>query len=175
MVYIGIVGFILLFIYDINQILFKQKILKVCFTLGTLLILFSTIIAIFNPIVNIIGIIISVLALCYTIYALFFALDFNNTYVKDEFKIVDTGLYALCRHPGFYGLLGIYIGLYLGYQTNELLDMLIVYNLLNFLYILLEDRIIFMRLFSNYDDYKKEVPFLIPNKNSINKFINDRG
>lgn len=175
MLYLGVLGFVFLFIYDINQILFKQKLLKVCFTIGIFMIILSTVFAVFNPIRNIFGIFITVIALCYTIYTLFFALDFNDTYIADKYEVNDKGLYALCRHPGFYGLLGIYLGLFIAYRTDLLFMMFIVYNLLNFLYILFEDLVVFTKIFNDYDRYKSEVPFLIPNKKSIRKCLFDRG
>ena len=175
MLYLGILGFVFLFIYDLNQILFRQKILKVCFAIGIFMIILSTVIAVFNPIKSVFGIFIAVIALCYTIYALFFALDFNDTYIGDKYQVNDKELYALCRHPGFYGLLGIYLGLFIAYRTNLLLMMFVAYNLLNFIYILFEDLVVFPQIFDVYDRYKKEVPFLIPNKKSIRKCLFDRG
>ena len=175
MLYLGILGFVFLFIYDLNQILFRQKILKVCFAIGIFMIILTTVIAVFNPIKSVFGIFIAVIALCYTIYALFFALDFNDTYIGDKYQVNDKGLYALCRHPGFYGLLGIYLGLFIAYRTNLLLVMFVVYNLLNFIYILFEDLVVFPQIFDDYDRYKKEVPFLIPSKKSIRKCLFDRG
>ena len=44
---------------------------------------------------------------------------------------------------------------------------------MNLLYILLQDRYTFPRLFEGYDDYRKETPYLIPDADSTRKCISD--
>lgn len=170
---IGIVGYILYFVYDLNQVYNWHKVLKLGFSLGSLLVLIGTLLECSLDIKNYWAILILVIGIMLEIYVLFFALDFKNTYVDEEFKVNDHGVYALCRHPGFYSFLLIYLGLYLMYLNDRCLVMLVLYNMLNLLYIIFQDSFVFPKLFKDYRSYKKTTPFLLFNKQSICKCIND--
>jgi protein-S-isoprenylcysteine O-methyltransferase Ste14 len=100
---------------------------------------------------------------------LFFALPFKNTYIdKEELpRICQSGVYALCRHPGVLWFMGFYIFLGLALMIPLLLTAAVVFNILNILYVLFQDRWTFMKSFENYDKYKENTPFLLPNSKSI--------
>ena len=104
------------------------------------------------------------------IYTLFFALPFEETYVAQEaHKTYDKKMYALCRHPGVLWFAGFYICLWLAFGTKPLLVMAIWFSLLNFCYVILQDLYTFPKVFSDYGDYQKRVPFLIPNGKSMKR------
>lgn len=168
---LGVVGFVLFFFYDFNQIKWNNPFVKKFFFIGIALIIVATVSALTFNIVNYMGTVIALIGLAFTVYALFFALDFDATYVDGKFKVYDQGVYALCRHPGFYGLFVLYLGLYITYQTQEFLGMFVIFNVLNFLYICFQDKIVFVKVFSDYAEYKKRVPFLIFNKKSIQECV----
>ena len=170
--YLGILGFCLFFIYDYNQIRWNNIILKKFFLIGSSLIGITTIYYCIMPIKNIFGIMIALLGLASTIYVLFFALDFKDTYINDKFKVYDKGVYSLCRHPGFWTLLIMYLGLLIAFQDKEWLWITILYNLSNYIYIVFQDKYIFMIIFDDYYKYKTYVPFLIPTFASINSCLN---
>ncbi len=108
------------------------------------------------------------------VYTLFFAVPFQEAYVEgSKQKICKTGVYALCRHPGVLFLAGFYLFLSLGLGKPFMLLAGTVYTGMNLLYILLQDRYTFPRLFEGYDDYRKETPYLIPDADSIRKCISD--
>lgn len=170
--YLGVLGFCLFFIYDYNQIKWNNDILKKFFLLGISLITIATIYHCIMPIKNIFGIIVALLGLAATIYVLFFALDFKDTYVDEKFKVYDKGVYALCRHPGYWTLLIMYLGLLLAFQNLEWLWITIIYNFLNFIYVFFQDNYIFVKVFDDYAEYKTYVPFLIPSLSSVNSCLN---
>ncbi|MCI5774788.1 MAG: DUF1295 domain-containing protein [Erysipelotrichaceae bacterium] len=169
--YLGIIGFLLLFIYDYNQISWHHKYIKSGFFLGFFLIVAGTIANMDLEISNIWGIVIALVGLLTTIYVLFFALNFDDTYINEEFKVYDKGVYALCRHPGFWTLLLMYVGLWIAYQDATWLWILVVYNSCNLLYIIYQDVFIFIKVFSDYGNYKTYVPFLIPTFESIKNCV----
>ena len=72
------------------------------------------------------------------IYTLFFALKFDDAYKNTENKqpCVKTGVYALCRHPGVHMMILMYLCLYLAFQNETMLFMLIGFNLLNIGYVI---------------------------------------
>lgn len=112
----------------------------------------------------------SVVFLGLLIYTLFFALPFAETYVAQEaHKTYDKKMYALCRHPGVLWFAGFYICLWLAFGGKSLLVMAVWFSFLNFCYIILQDCYTFPKVFSDYEDYKKRVPFLIPDGKSLKR------
>lgn len=75
---------------------------------------------------------------------------------------LETGTYGLVRHPGFLWLTFLLILLSLVYKNVQfsLFSAVIIFQ--NFLLILVEDIVLFPKLFKNYTQYKKQVPFIIP-------------
>lgn len=69
----------------------------------------------------------------------------------------------------------MYLCLYLAFQNETMLFMLIGFNLLNIGYVILQDIIIFPKQFVDYDKYKKIVPFLVPTIKSIRSCIRTFG
>ena len=142
----GIIAFFMMYIYDLNLIYLGNKIFKKFFAIGS-------------------------------INTLFFALKFDDAYKNTENKqpCVKTGVYALCRHPGVHMMILMYLCLYLAFQNETMLFMLIGFNLLNIGYVILQDIIIFPKQFVDYDEYKKIVPFLVPTIKSIRSCIRTFG
>jgi len=169
----GAAGFLLFILFDLNKIYWKNRILNLSFILGTVLLLGSTGYAILqsdlsllfaNPglgqILLFAGLIGSGAAL---IYALFFALPFEDTYVESEnIPVVNKGWYGICRHPGFWMFALFYLFLVLVFRNRPIVYAAVLYNICNFIYIILQDCFIFPRYIRGYEEYKKTVPFLIP-------------
>lgn len=177
----GALGFVLFIIYDINSVTVNYKIFHGCFFLGCFLLvaatggLISTTITdsmwysartlVFAPI--------AIIFLLLLIYTLFFAIPFEDTYIKSNSKpqTCTTGFYALSRHPGVLWFMGFYLSLWLALSGTLLLAAGILFSLLNLLYIVLQDRWIFMESFPDYGEYKETTPFLIPNPQSFDRCV----
>lgn len=101
----------------------------------------------------------------FEIYALFFALPFEKTYVHTQEKrcVCRRGIYGLCRHPGFWSFSGICLSLALAVNTPSAWIGMGILAVMNLIYIMIQDKWIFIREFSDYVEYQKEVPFLLPN------------
>ena len=174
---LGIAGFILYLLYDINSFTSQNRLLGYGFLSGSVLITISTVIELigafkqnaFGGAADIILIILSVISFALLIYCLFFALPFEETYVEQTNgrKVYDGGAYALCRHPGLICFFAFYLFLGLAALPSGFLITGIIFSLLNLLYAAFQDRVTFPKCFTNYVDYRKKVPFLIPNKKSI--------
>ena len=179
---LGTISFILYMIYDLEQAGAVShrfhKITKYFFTVGSVFLVGVTAVAlkkadIFSSQADgklIFALFLTALFLALLIYTLFFALPFEETYVaQDAHKTYDKKMYALCRHPGVLWFAGFYICLWLAFGTDLLLVMAIWFSFLNFCYIVLQDKYTFPKVFSDYGDYKKRVPFLIPSGKSLKR------
>ena len=102
------------------------------------------------------------------LHSLFFSLP-KETYrdASGRRPLVDTGLYALCRHPGVLFFTALYACLWLAFGGGLLLLSAAAYSALNLLYGLMQDVWVFPRQFAGYADYRRRTPFLIPNGNSV--------
>jgi protein-S-isoprenylcysteine O-methyltransferase Ste14 len=67
--------------------------------------------------------------------------------------------------------MGFYFSLWLALSGPLLLIAGILFSLLNLIYIILQDRWIFMEIFPDYGEYKKTTPFLIPNSRSLRRCV----
>lgn len=176
---LGLGAFLLFFLYDINQLVLKKAILGYAFFGGVFLLTASTAGILLSGLNQIdTGLFriwffafLSMIFLILVIYSLFFALPFKDTYIdkKAPPKVYDKGIYALCRHPGVIFFVGFYAFLGLSLQIPLFWGAAALFSILNILYAIFQDRWTFMKLFSNYDEYRKTTPFLIPTVESIKK------
>lgn len=179
--FLGFLAFAFFAIYDINSIIIKHKLLYGCFFVGCFLIMVATIgIAITSRDLFEIDAfriwIFGAIALLFfylLIYTLFFALPFKKTYVEEKKppKVCNSGVYALCRHPGVLWFMGFYFFFGLALNIPLLLTAAIIFSFLNILYIIFQDRWTFVKIFEDYDKYKIDTPFLVPNIKSIKRCL----
>lgn len=174
----GVIGFIFFIFFDLNKIYWKSKFLNLFFVLGSALLAFSTGYSIwesdFQAVLSHFGfrhlflLACLILSVALLIYTLFFALPFNDTYVQsDDLPLINKGVYGTCRHPGFWPFACVYFFLAWLFLSKPLWYCFLLYSTCNFLYIVIQDRFIFPRYIKGYNEYKKTVPFIIPNRNSI--------
>ena len=113
----------------------------------------------------------SLLSFLLLIYALFFSLP-SGTYADPAERrcVYDGGLYALCRHPGYlaFALLYLCLTMLLGPKSRICFTLLCALNLI---YIVLQDCWTFPHIFSDYEAYRRRVPFLVPNARSIARWF----
>ena len=177
MLILGITGFFLYFIYDINSVKWKNTVFQKFFGLGSLFLVVSTIgtlLKIFDveQIKKPTGLLFMTAGLVFLgllIYTLFFALPFDQTYLEESRKRLayTEGMYGLSRHPGVLWFTGLYLCLWglSGFVWEGIFFIFMI--LCNVLYVIFQDIWTFPRTFTNYSDYKKKTPFLIPDKESI--------
>ena len=114
------------------------------------------------------------ISLSLLIYSLFINLPFRKTYVATGVgdKLVTTGLYALVRHPGVHWFTLILLSLVLVSKSSLLLIATPIFILLDIVLVAIQDKFIFGRMFESYDRYRRETPMFLPNRKSVNTFIN---
>ncbi len=171
--------FSLYIIYDINSVTIKNKLLDKLFlfasgifTLTNVALFYRLKDAIAFTSSSIILIGCALIFLCLLIYTLFFALPFESTYVAfDQTKAIRTGMYGLSRHIGVLWFILMYVSLIFVFNDMTFTLFAAVSSLMNLIYIVIQDNYTFVRTFHDYQDYKKDVPFLIPSYRSIKRVI----
>lgn len=174
---LGVIGFVLCFLYDINSFRWNTKFMKFLFAIGISLIGVGTIFEFyfawkakaFRESFDIVLLVLGFICFAFLIYSLFFALPFQETYVEQINKrhVYNQGVYALCRHPGIlcFGAMYFFWGLAALPELWILRGILL--SLINTGYAWFQDQVTFPKMFCDYDMYQKETPFLLPNKKSI--------
>ncbi len=172
MTLLGVFAFVCFFIADCNDWKIHTKYLSWLFMFGALILLISTVFQfsfqtapIQTLLPRIIVLILSTGCLIMLIRCLFFSFPAKDAYVEPgkQRAVYTGGDYAYCRHPGFWWLLFVMLGLYLG--AGLPLFSFASYTICNFILILFEDRFVFPSVLSGYEQYKKKVPMLVPVKN----------
>ena len=166
----GAAAFVLFVLFDMNKIRWHSRLMNLLFAAGGILLALSTVLCIregsfcwsLKTAAGLLGAAASGLAL---VYALFFALPFHDTYTEGgDLPVVSQGLYGMCRHPGFWPFLALYLFLWLTFGGAPLAAATVLYPACNGIYIWIQDAYIFPRYIQGYDRYKQEVPFLIPRR-----------
>lgn len=175
---LGIVGFFCYFLYDENSVKKIAGWMGSLFLVGSILLVAATGIlfwknreGMFRTPVDKAWMAGGVFFLCLLVYTLFFALPFEATYVEEsKYREAYTeGIYALCRHPGVLWFGGVYLCAGALWESLEGTVFAVAVVLLNILYAAFQDVYSFPRTFSNYEEYKKTTPFLVPNRGSIRR------
>lgn len=103
------------------------------------------------------------------IYSLFIDLPPRKTYVEPGVgeELVKTGTYALVRHPGVLWYLLFLISLLLISGAKLMLIAAPVWFFMDVLYVTVQDKFLFGKMFHGYEDYRQETPMLVPSRKSI--------
>ena len=97
-----------------NDAWFRSRFLKPVYFLGAALLTFSMVMlsvkgtASSSLVIRVSFGILGIVFFFLLVYSLFFAIPFGSSYTKPGSKrpVCTKGVYALCRHPGFYGSQG---------------------------------------------------------------------
>ena len=176
---LGIGGFLLYLLYDVNSFTYRLRLLHGAFALGTLLVGAATALDLleawrlgaFSGPGDAALLLAAGACLAALVYSLFFALPFQETYRQQEQgrHVYDGGVYALCRHPGILCFFGLYLCLGLAALPGGLLAHGLVFSLLDLAHAGFQDRVTFPYTFCDYEAYRKKAPFLIPTGDSIRR------
>lgn len=120
-----------------------------------------------------IGLIVAVLAGILLFYSLLIEIPFTITYLSPgaPSRLINTGTYALTRHPGIIWMAFFLIGLALSSRSATFVIAAFVWWLLDLLYVWYQDRFIFPHQFPDYRTYQQETPMLWPTRASLRRCI----
>jgi len=183
MIYIatGCLGFLLIHLFDIASLKRLPGAKPLIWILGSGLLVYALVMAGLQshklplPIWSTwLGWALLTISLLLLIYSLFINLPFRKTYIATGVgdKLITTGLYALVRHPWVHCFTLILLSLILVSKSSLLLIASPIWILLYILLVVIQDKFFFGRMFDDYDSYRQETPMLVPNRQSINAFIN---
>lgn len=179
-IFIGSTAFVFFFMFDYYNL--RNQIAKkyVCSLLGVVIFVFSVTMTFFTsqqvdvPVpLKIFSGGLSLIFCLLLIYSLFLELPFKQTYTNSTYnsKLVDTGTYALTRHPGVLWFFLFFMFLFLA--TGLVLVALggIGWTIVNVIYVYFQEKVFFIKMFPEYRGYQKTTPMLIPNYYSIRRCI----
>jgi protein-S-isoprenylcysteine O-methyltransferase Ste14 len=120
----------------------------------------------------ILGWVIVVLASALTLLSQFRDIPFSKTYVENGVgeKLITTGTYALCRHPGVLWFGMLLFGLVLVTRAELVLIATPLWFVGDVLLVLVQDRVSFPRMFPAYPEYQEATPFLVPTAKSMRAY-----
>ncbi len=173
---LGVLGFVMLLLFDICS-LFEKSIVKYFFGVsGFSIIIISTVLIVrinsditFSFSFRIISLTIAILALLLLIYSVFIEVGKNTYQYKNKSRLITTGTYALSRHPGVLWFLFVYLFGAIYFQNYFVLYAGLTWTVINILYVSIQERYIFSKLFDNYGNYIQSTPMILPSYQSIEK------
>jgi len=96
-----------------------------------------------------------------------------NTYQKTaEPRLVTNGTYSMVRHPGVVWLFFTIFFASMYFTSVYLLIAAFLWTIVNTIYTLIQEKLIFTKIFKDYKTYQQTTPMVIPNVTSMKKFLN---
>jgi protein-S-isoprenylcysteine O-methyltransferase Ste14 len=172
----GVIGFGIAFVFDWASMKNIRVIKQLTGLLAFSLLIFAVVMVCLTPaklefpiFIRIIGGCLLAVSLGLLIFSLFIEIPFRGTYAKQGAgdRLICTGTYALVRHPGVIWLAFVFLALSLLYPSTTLFIAVAVWWIIDVLYVTVQDRYFFLKMFPGYQEYKKHTPFLIPTGQSI--------
>lgn len=103
------------------------------------------------------------------VYSVFIEIPFRQAYLgaQNGTRLVDTGTYAMSRHPGVLWAALALVFLVVATGSKVLLIATPLWILMDLAWAYIEDRFYFPTTFPGYGDYQNEVPMFIPTASSL--------
>lgn len=175
-----IISFGLMFLSDMQKLAGRRRLGQYLFIIGMMVLAAAGINSAMSssrfqtaPLMKILFLLIALAAAVLEYLALFSSLPAFSTYLGDDEprQLVDSGMYALCRHPGALWFPLFSLSLALGIGNWELLASAGLASALNLLYVWFQDRLVFPKTIDHYAQYRERTPFVIPTAQSISRAI----
>lgn len=171
----GFLGFLLFDLFSLNKMVTWKY---VAISVGLFLIVLSTVLIVRYPStmivplpLRVVGLILAVLFTALLIYSVFVEVGLSTYRRFSESNLVTSGTYSLVRHPGVIWLFLAYFFASLYFANEYLLITAFVWTFVNTVYIMIQEELILVKLFQDYEQYRRTTPMIIPNLTSIRRFI----
>ena len=173
---LGITGLLIIHVFDVVSIKRLPIVKPLIWTSGSLLFIFAVVmLALETGTLPLPGwmawpgwalfAVSSVLLVC----SLFINLPFKKTYVDKGVgdELVRSGLYSLVRHPGVLSLTLVLLSLVLVTRSLMLLVATPAFLFMDVVLVVIQDKVFFVKMFSDYYEYQQETPMLLPRFQSL--------
>lgn len=171
----GTIGFMLLLGSDIVGINAYKKTQNFLAFFGTLIIIVSSVFILLQGETYQLDIrlrilfgVLGLMFLFFLVYSVVIEVRRNS---DKESKLVTSGTYALSRHPGVLWLFFYYVFGSLFFANIDILIAGIVWTFINVIYVVIQEKLIFNKIFSDYEHYKNSTPMLLPTVSSVKKCL----
>ena len=173
---IGVLGFLVAYAFDWVSLKRLPVIKQLVGLVAACLLLYATVMVCLSPVkfelppfTLPLGGCLLLISLCLLVYSLFVEIPFHSTYGDQGVgsKLITTGTYALVRHPGVIWLGLVFLSLALLFPSTTLFIAVTTWLVMDIIYVILQERLFFPKMFPDYLDYQRRTPFLVPNKQSF--------
>jgi protein-S-isoprenylcysteine O-methyltransferase Ste14 len=177
---LGVLAFLIAFFFDLAAIKHIPYLKQIIGLAAALLFGYSLVMVVLHPVklqmpslLSYAGWPFLIVSAFLLVYSLFLEIPFRQTYAADGVgdRLVKTGTYALVRHPGVLWLALFLASLILVSRSRLLLLAAPVWLFMDVLYVWIQERFYFTKMFPGYEQYNKETPMLIPTRESIVRCI----
>jgi protein-S-isoprenylcysteine O-methyltransferase Ste14 len=105
-------------------------------------------------------------------YSLTIGISLGKNYSRSGVSnhLVKTGNYALIRHPDLIWYVTFLIALILVSSSATLLIVAPIWAAWKLICVIIQDKVLFVRMIPGYRQYKQETPMIIPNRKSLIAF-----
>ena len=124
-------------------------------------------------VVRIVGFVLMGVFFLLTLYSLLIEIPFRRIYLEDrqDVHVIDTGTYALCRHPGVLWFCLFLLSSFVAGGRPLQLIAAVLWSGMDTLYATCQERYFYPRVFGEqFERYKGRVPMVIPTGESIRRF-----
>lgn len=175
-VLLGILAFLIAFLFDLAAIKHVPYLKQIIGLVVALLFGYSLVMVALHPgklqmpaLLSYAGWLFLIISAFLLVYSLFLEIPFQETYTATGVgnELVKTGTYALVRHPGVLWFALFLAALVLISRSRLLLFATPLWIFMDVLYVWVQERFFFGRMFPGYEQYRKETPMLIPTPTSV--------
>jgi protein-S-isoprenylcysteine O-methyltransferase Ste14 len=119
--------------------------------------------------IRLLAAVILALSLVLSLYSIFIEPLVGKGDLSEDERLVTTGTYALCRHPGALWSSAAMLAAAIAADSAPLLIAAPLWISLELLWVSVQDLYVFPRLFPGYPRYRQTTPFVLPTVQSVQK------
>ena len=114
-----------------------------------------------SPLPDFVAWIIFPLLIAFSLLLIYSVMIETSLFSDNTGKLYQRGTYRISRHPGFiwYTIINILVSIY--YWNHRITMLFVGLTLCNLILIAIEDRIFFPKMFTEYEEYRKNTPFFL--------------
>jgi protein-S-isoprenylcysteine O-methyltransferase Ste14 len=161
--FLGATGYLLAGLYDV-AILYDKPLLRRLLYLGFFITAIPYPVIFFtwdSPLPALVGWIVFSLVFVFAALLVYSVMVEIPLFAPGEGKLYQKGTYSFSRHPGFiwYSIVNILVSIY--YWNYRITMLMMGLTLCNLVLVVVEDRILFPRMFAEYGEYRRRTPFIL--------------